>query len=246
MIGSFSKMIGQLGPRRTGPAFPRRDQLDAMRAARQANEGGIVVAFHTPDAVYTAEARRMARSLELLGLPMDVATVDSAGEWVRNAGQKPQVLRAMRARHRGPLLYADVDAVFHRDPWPGLQSFADCDLAFHRTPQGELLSGTLLIADTPAAATLLDDWAQACAADPQAWDQRVLDQLLQNRQIRTGELPATYCWIFDADGPEPETVAIEHLQASREHGRKKLGLITSNRLNRRRRRLQQLERVLFD
>lgn len=246
MIDRFSKIVRRLGPRRIGPAFPRRDQLDAMRAARQAGEGGIVVAFHTPDAVYTAEAKRMARSLELLDLPMDIETVSSVGEWVRNAGQKPQVLRTMRALHRGPLLYSDVDAVFHRDPWPGLRRYDDCDLAFHRTPQGELLSGTLLIADTPAATTLLDDWAAACAADPQAWDQRVLDQLLKNRPIRTGELPAAYCWIFDMDGQVPETIAIEHLQASREHGSKRLGLLTPNRLNRRRRRLKQIEAILFD
>lgn len=246
MSGIIAKLIKQLTPRQTGPAFPDRGQLDAMRSARKPGTGGIVVGFHTPDPVYSAEAKRLARSLELLGVPMDIATVNSAGEWVRNAGQKPQILRTMRARHRGPLLYVDVDAVFHRDPWPPLMhSHADCDLAFYRTPQGELLSGTLLIADTPAAATLLDDWAAACAADPQAWDQRVLDQLLKNRPIRTGELPAAYCWIFDMDDAMPEDVVIEHLQASREHAGKRWGLITPNRLNRRRRRVQQIEATLF-
>ena len=135
---------------------------------------------------------------------------------------KPGVLVGMRRKHRGPMLYVDVDAVFHRNPWPSLAAL-DCDIAAYHEPDGHLLSGTLYINDTPAAATLLDEWAAACGANPDEWDQLVLERILAEDaaraepRYRQARLPVAYCWIFDKiDNAASAQVYIEHLQASRE------------------------------
>ncbi len=181
---------------------------------------GTVVGFYTRDSLYEQEAARMRRSAEVLGLPVELTPMDSAGSWVRNAGLKAGFLRAARQRLRGPLVYVDVDAVFHGDPWPLLSTF-DCDVAVHVTGKGELQSGTILLNDTPATATLLEDWVAATEANPDEWDQRVLhrviDEAVENGRLKFIRLPNTLCWITDRKDERPNgPIIIEHLQASRE------------------------------
>ncbi|WZB63719.1 putative nucleotide-diphospho-sugar transferase [Achromobacter xylosoxidans] len=183
---------------------------------------GMTVAFFTRDSIYETEKNRLVRSAERLQLPVDAQAIDTTGSWVRNAAMKPGVLVGMRRKHRGPMLYVDVDAVFHRNPWPSLGAL-DCDIAAYHEPDGHLLSGTLYINDTPAAATLLDEWAAACGANPDEWDQLVLERILAEDaaraepRYRQARLPVAYCWIFDKiDNAASAQVYIEHLQASRE------------------------------
>ena len=108
------------------PCFPGPDKV-APRG-RRGSATGMVVAFFTRDSIYDAEKNRLLRSAQRLGLAVDAEPIESTGSWVRNASMKPSVLVAMRKKHTGPLLYVDVDAVFHRDPWPTLAAL-DCDIA---------------------------------------------------------------------------------------------------------------------
>ncbi|WYX52901.1 putative nucleotide-diphospho-sugar transferase [Achromobacter xylosoxidans] len=168
----------------------------------------MVVAFFTRDSIYETEKNRLLRSAQRLGLAVDAEPIESTGSWVRNASMKPSVLVAMRRKHAGPMLYVDVDAVFHRDPWPALAAL-DCDIAAYYEPQGHLLSGTLFINHTPAATALLQAWAQACAENPDEWDQLVLERLLDSDaaraepRYRLARLPVAYCWIFDKTDNAP-------------------------------------------
>lgn len=213
---------------------------------------GMAVAFYTRDSIYETEKNRLLCSAERLGLPVDAQAIDSAGSWVRNASMKPGVLVAMRKKHVGPLLYVDVDAVFHRDPWPALARL-DCDIAAYFEPDGHLLSGTLFINHTPAASALLQAWADACAASPEEWDQLVLERLLADDaasgepRYRVGVLPVSYCWIFDkTDNALGDAVFIEHLQASREAKQQKRTFGRPGRAVRRRRdRVRAIEKILF-
>ncbi|RXN87866.1 hypothetical protein C7R54_14855 [Achromobacter aloeverae] len=231
--------------------FPDPAEL-RRRSAAASQPMGLIAAFYTRDSVYEAEKDRFLRSAELLGLPTDIVAIESTGSWVRNAAMKPGILADLRRKHRGPLLYVDVDAVFHRNPWPELHTL-DCDIAAYYEPEGHLLSGTLLINDTPAAAALLDAWAGACAADPQAWDQVVLERLVAqdaaraHPRYRLTRLPVAFCWIFDKTNNEPcAAVHIEHLQASREaRQRKRLFGRPGKAVRRRRERAMAIERVLF-
>lgn len=230
--------------------FP--NNLELKRRSLSGESGGTIVGFFTRDGVYEAEKNRLSKSAELLGLPVDIAEMKSAGSWVRNAGMKPAVLVEMRKKHRGPLLYVDVDAVFHRNPWPGL-AHLDCDMAAYYEPAGNLLSGTLFINDTPAAAEMLDEWVRASADAPDEWDQRVLGRIVAedaarcSRRYRFQTLPVSYCWVFDKiDNPPCGEIFVEHLQASREaKKRKRMFGRVGKGVKRRRHRVQAVERVLF-
>lgn len=235
---------------RVVPSFPGPDK--AAPAGRGGSATGMVVAFFTRDSIYETEKNRLLRSAQRLGLAVDATPIESTGSWVRNASMKPSVLVAMRKKHTGPLLYVDVDAVFHRDPWPTLAAL-DCDIAAYHEPEGHLLSGTLFINHTPAAAELLQAWAQACEDDPEEWDQRVLERLLASDaasaapRYRQARLPVAYCWIFDKTDNAPcAEVFIEHLQASREATQRKRVFGRPVRAVRRRRdRVRAIERILF-
>ncbi|WP_232296061.1 putative nucleotide-diphospho-sugar transferase [Achromobacter xylosoxidans] len=232
------------------PSFPRDTGAPHRRGG---DATGVVVAFFTRDSIYETEKNRLLRSAQRLGLAVDAEPIESTGSWVRNASMKPSVLVAMRRKHAGPMLYVDVDAVFHRDPWPALAAL-DCDIAAYYEPQGHLLSGTLFINHTPAATALLQAWAQACAENPDEWDQLVLERLLDSDaaraepRYRLARLPVAYCWIFDKTDNAPcDEIYVEHLQASREATQRKRVFGRPVRAVRRRRdRVRAIERILFE
>lgn len=211
---------------------------------------GIVVGFYTRDSLYENEAARMRRSAELAGLPVALTAVESTGSWVRNAGLKAGFLRMARETLRGLLLYVDVDAVFHADPWPFLSTL-DCDIAVHISKRGELLSGTILLKDTPATVALLDEWVAAIAASPDEWDQRVLERVIQQAlaqgRLKFARLPNTLCWVTDNKNEKPDgPIVIEHLQASREVNivKRLFGRIPG-KVKRRRNRVIEIEKKLW-
>ncbi len=211
--------------------FPSNSEISVSTGA-----GGKIVGFYTTDSIYEREAARMVASATRLGLTVETTPIESAGSWVRNAALKPTFLLDVRERIRGPLLYVDVDAVFHRDPWPALLHH-ECDIAVYREA-GRLISATILLNDTQRALDLLSEWKRRCDQDPEIWDQVVLQNILDEdrtsaRRYRVMELPTTYCWIFDRlSNVKGEAIVIEQLQASRQ----------ANDAGRKRRRNKSLER----
>jgi hypothetical protein len=144
----------------------------------------------------------------------------------------------------------DVDAVFHADPWPFLNSL-DCDLAVHTNKKGELLSGTIFLNETAATSALLEEWVEAVGASPDEWDQVLLDQTIRKsvaeKHLRCLNLPNTFCWITDNRDEKPEgPIMIEHLQASREVNTTKrwFGRIPG-KVKRRRKRISVIEKKLW-
>ncbi|CDM58088.1 hypothetical protein LPU83_2432 [Rhizobium favelukesii] len=212
------------------------------------NAHGKIVGFYTSNTFYEHEAARMVASAKRLGLLVHTTVVDSTGSWVRNAALKPTFLLEARRAHRGPLLYVDVDAVFHRDPWPVMTTFS-CDLAVYRE-EDRLISATILLHDTPATLRLLEVWKQRCDQDPEIWDQIVLQEILdedrasESPQYQVGELPPSFCWIFDRlSNAKSDAVYIEQLQASRQaKAHEKRG--RNKRLERRKERIDTIEQIL--
>lgn len=230
--------------------FPTERDL-AERKTKTTVADGPVVAFFTEGSFYQQEKERMSRSAERIGLKVEATALPSAGSWVLNAGLKPGFLLQERARLRGPLLYVDVDAVFHRNPWPELRKL-DCDIAVYYEGNERLISATILINDTPETAELLELWRQGCLANPEMWDQLVLEQIIAkdaagtHPRFRVVKLPASFCWIFDrVENGAVSEVFIEQLQASREATKRKrwFGRI-GKRLKRRRDRVEDIERIL--
>lgn len=184
---------------------------------------GTIVAFHTDDEVYRAEAERFTHRLDTLGLNYDITVLPSKADWVANCAIKASFLCNVRKRLRGPLLYLDVDAYVHADPWAYVSQF-EGDLAAFVGNDGELFSGTILLRDTVKCQSALKEWALQQKQQPKEWDQRVLRRLVEKNEAQVAEpsfsfqrLPTTLCFIFDRKYPHVcGRILIEHLQASRE------------------------------
>jgi hypothetical protein len=212
---------------------------------------GLIIAFHTPDDVYQAEADRLRKSLEALGLAYEISVVEPESNWVRTTLLKPTWITPARKRLRGPLLYLDVDAYVHHDPWPYVADM-DADMAAVVQKNGQLYSATLWINDTAEARDLLDVWAEGSGSRRDLdkgtlhhtgddGDQGVLKLIVEAEEARSvprfrfGRLAPNLATIFDRDesyryGP----IVIEQLQVSREVALKE------KRLARRRARLAEL------
>ncbi|MEX0450056.1 putative nucleotide-diphospho-sugar transferase [Spiribacter sp. 221] len=195
--------------------------------APSAPQRGTIVAFHTDDAFYTKEAARCRKRLEQLGLPHDFTSVPKNGSWVENCARKPEFLLDVRQRLRGRLLYIDVDAFVHRDPWPYLADY-DGDVAAYIHGDGKLWSGTILLQDTTSTVLLLHDWLERQKKAPNSYDQIVLQNAIEDdesgqKSYRFQRLPLELTFIPDREYPYVYGKAlIEHLQASRmsKHGRR--------------------------
>ena len=212
---------------------------------------GLIVAFHTPDEIYQAEADRLRRSLDALGLEYVISVVEPETNWVRTTLLKPTWIAPARKKLRGPLLYVDVDAFVHGDPWPYVADM-DADMAAVVYKNGQLNSATLWINDTPGAELILESWAAGAGGRRGAdqgdlehtgdnGDQGVLKLVVEAEEQKSdpafsfGRLPPNLATIFDRmDEYRFGDVVIEQLQVSREvTGRAK-------RLSRRHDRLKEL------
>lgn len=212
---------------------------------------GLIIAFHTPDEVYQAEADRLRKSLDALGLDYQISVVEPESNWVRTTLLKPTWIAPARKKLRGPLLYVDVDAYVHSDPWPYVADL-DADMAAVVYKDGQLNSATLWVNDTQEANSLLELWAEGSGSRRESdqgtlrqtgddGDQGVLQMIVEAeearavRRFRFGRLTPNLAAIFDRTehyrfGP----LVIEQLQVSREVTRR------SKRLSRRHDRLKEL------
>ena len=210
------------------------------------SERGTVILFYTDNAIYRREAERCIKSLERIGLKYDVTVLPHRSSWEENCAMKPKVLLDARRRLSGRLLYMDVDAVVHRDPWPYLNLY-NGDLAVYVHDNGEFWTGTIFIEDTFGARNLLQEWLRRQKKEPQKWDQRVLQEIIEEDEagaksrFLVQRLIPNFTYIFDRSYRyiygEP---IIEHLQVSRETAHKEniIGL------HRRKKRLEELEKNL--
>ena len=213
---------------------------------------GTVIGFYTPDAVYRREAARLEKNLESIGMKHQLQEVKPSDNWVRTTLLKAGWIAAARRSVRGPLLYLDVDAFVHVNPWRYLLD-AEADIAAVYN-DGYLNSATIYIADTPEAQSALDEWVAGCQARLESdrgtlrqigedSDQSVLQEIVDSNRRTAApsfsfrHLPQTMAYIFDNPqnrrlvGP----VFIEQLQASRESREE------TKRLARRRDRITELE-----
>lgn len=204
---------------------------------------GTIVGFYTRNTFYEQEAQRLLKSINKFNLKTELKVIDDQGTWLKNTGLKASILLDLRKEIQGPLLYVDVDAYLHKNPWIFLSEM-DCDIACHITEAGELLSGTIFMADNSAVVTLLQNWANLCTKFPETWDQKLLHKAIgDSADINFRELAQAFCYIFDSKTKlQEQEIIIEHLQASREikKVRKWTGFFTSS-FYRRRDRIKDLD-----
>ena len=233
--------------------YPAAEDLFGDNAPVLPDRRGTIVAFHTPDEVYRAEAERLKGSLDRLGLEYRFFEVEPEKNWARTTLLKPTWVAKAREELSGPLLYIDVDAYVHADPWPYL-SLYDGDLAAVVYDNGELNSASIWISDTAGAREMIRRWGERAerrrseddgglAPTGDNGDQGVLREAVLDAEAQGDtsvvfqRFPVNLTYIFDR-GEMTYTVGpvlIEQLQASRESTKHE------KRLTRRRERLHQLE-----
>jgi len=178
----------------------------------------LFVTFAT-DEYYRRQADRLRRSIDELGLDLDVVQVADRGSWVANCGAKPEViLGTLEANRERNVVFLDADAEVVALPSRFLE--LEGDVAAHRRSGSELLSGTLFFRNVPKVRELVRRWIELGRARPEEWDQRTLDVAL--REATLGgldfeDLPPAYTFIFDSmarQHPDVDPVILHH-QASR-------------------------------
>jgi hypothetical protein len=194
--------------------FPKADYSELERL--RIDSKPIVVGFYTQGTPYADEALRMAQSAHRFGFETDLHGFQSRGSWWANTSYKPEFLLQMLDKHPGrPLVYVDADGRFVKYPHLFVEDLGK-DIGVHyRKGKEELLSGTVWLSGTQSCREIVKEWAHTCKTNPDKWDQRMLQKVLEDKQDRVYHLPADYTSIFDSMKEESEDPVILHYQASR-------------------------------
>lgn len=183
------------------------------------------VTFFTEGTGYQAEVEKLAKSCREQDVPLAIYPVKNLGSWRLNLNAKSAtILQAMTGHPGKDIVFIDADAIVRHRPaiFDFLSTAQEWDLAAHYyaasrlIPGGELLSGTLWIANSDAGRKIVKAWDDLARAHPELRHQRCLQRILaQDQAARVYQLPASYTRIFDAPGMRGVTPVIEHFQASR-------------------------------
>lgn len=183
-----------------------------------------VIGFYTDDRLYSEHAKLMEASLKRFGINPYLEKV-SANDWQKVIAFKPEFIhRACEKYPDQPILYIDADAFVHKDIREDFAKISE-DIAVHYFEDKDLASGTLFINATPNARNLVREWAVRMRENPDVWDQKVLEDLvdewLLKGRLTLNKLGSEYTYIFDLTPKRYASKSlgqpiIEHLQASRE------------------------------
>jgi hypothetical protein len=184
----------------------------------------LAVTFYTVGTGYEREVSRLLQSAQVHNIDLHAYAKPNLGSWRANLNHKSAViLEAMTEHPDKDIVFIDADAVVKSYPalFDNLTS-DKYDLAAHFYQRsmlyhGELLSGTLWIANTDAGRGIVERWHAFALAHPELRHQRCLHMTLGAARVYA--LPASYTRIFDARGMAGVHPVIEHFQASRKYRR---------------------------
>ena len=217
-ISHFNKIAGDIKPGRVINCNESSRLQCFPFGSWEPQSHPVYVSYYTLNG-YQVEKKMLIRSLRTFGLQYEVDQIEDLGSWQANTQYKAQFILEKLDKHTGsPVVFVDVDAEIIRYPAVFCDLDKQSDIACHWRNGRELLSGTLFVANSNATRTLLDNWIELNNANMFTWEQRNLQQLLENSlDINMARLGPEYCFIFDSmfkDNPGVAPV-IEHFQASR-------------------------------
>jgi hypothetical protein len=185
------------------------------------------IACYTKNTPYEEEVKKLRESFQKHGLDFDIEGYESRGSWLANCHFIPIFVKKMLLKYpRDSLVYLDADATVEQFPtlFFDIEQDKEVDFAVYHLVRGktrELLDGTMYFRNSAASHALVDAWIKKDTEDfsKGVWEQKVLESLLPTFPIMWGELPTSYCFIFDnpVQGRElrGEMPVIVHHQASR-------------------------------
>lgn len=182
----------------------------------------IVCSYFTAKTGYEGEAKTLETSLIHHKIdPYHIERISNMGNWQKNTLYKAKFIKQMMLKFPDySIVFTDADSIFHS--YPGLFANLDgADFACHfrdwHARQGELLSGTLYIANTPKMRRIVGEWIEVNKTNQQKFEQRNLERVIRRNghKINIYKLPVEYCCIFDDENRRQIKAVVEHFQASR-------------------------------
>lgn len=143
---------------------------------------------------YYGAADRLEKSAAWYGLAVQVERRPEPPEArVIAWKQKPRILLNALEATNGPVLWLDADCVIRRRP-SILFDETGFDVAAFESSPGRWEDGVLLVMPTPGARSLLQGWAERCAADNVVWTHEELSREIKKQSPALRTLPPEYCW----------------------------------------------------
>ncbi|MGE4357515.1 MAG: hypothetical protein AB7E08_03040 [Candidatus Omnitrophota bacterium] len=174
----------------------------------------IVIAYYTPR--YKQEAEELEKTLKEFNLDYEIKAIEDKGGWDRNTHYKPMIIREALEKYRKPVLYVDADARIKKYPALIDEIAGKYDIAYHCYGGWRVASGTLLFDYNQRVIDFIKEWEAECQKEESLsiWEQKILEELLKERRLKTYLLPEDYLYIFDLAITKCEPVIL-HTQASR-------------------------------
>jgi hypothetical protein len=195
------------------------------------------IAYYTENSPYKEIAEtKIIPSLNKFKLNYSVESVPNLGNWYNNTAYKPKFILDHLVDCPFPynLVMLDVDCTIEKDPILFDEIPEEYDIALHyldwKSWYGykdsnikELLTGTMMFRSRPKVKAMCKEWYEI-ANKTKEWEQKVLEKIIKNYDLKIYELPIEYIYINSLPRGEEPIVkcdpVIIHYQASREWKRK--------------------------
>lgn len=181
----------------------------------------LIISFYSRGTIYEREVEDLKASCQALKADHWIEGIEDQGSWQMNCCYKPLFILECLEKFKRPLLWVDADAILMQMPnWKIEKS----DVAFYFTDFDKKIarSGTIYVEPTEEAKRFLISWRKSCldaiakTPDFPCGDQGQLPAaLFQHADLKIGQLPVEWVFIFDRDVVPFEKVVILHSQASR-------------------------------
>jgi len=196
----------------------------------------IFVSYYTLNTPYEQIAKEyLIPTLEYYNLKYIVQGVKNLGNWYKNTAFKPKFLLE-KLKFYNEIVYIDVDAKILSYPTLFFEIKDKYNFAAHylnwndfygykqNPPVKELLTGTLFLKYTPEIERLCKEWYKLANKTMQ-WEQKVLQEIINNYNIEFFELPIEYCYIATKPDGNKSNIKVDnpvivHYQKSREFKRR--------------------------
>ena len=196
-------------------------------------------AFYSEKTPYKEMIEKYLKSsCELLSLEkkLIVTKTTNYGNWYSNVAEKPNTILKTFSflKEKEDLVFLDADSRIESYPKIFDEIPEEYDIAFHTLdwnvwygynhtkPIKELLTGTMFLRQNKKVIELCKEWYEV-ARKTREWEQKVLQRVIKNHDLKIFDLPIEYCYMDSLPGDRKPIVKvkpiIKHFQMSRKYKR---------------------------